>query len=196
MAKPVNMDTKALNTLLTFAIILTVIFGAWGVTRIVKWVVFDINCAAYIKRAADANTVDIAKTELAKAIDFAESKDLTEGIVYVFIKNPANDIGFWYQNMVAAHAELVNLPADSTALEQTNVLMKLRESLTDNAGDSTSVTVPSGIEIYPHNVAYFWWGLLSGVGAFLLWSVWGVGAGHIAAEVKTDKGVKLAVGKK
>ena len=68
---------------------------------------------------------------------------------------------FWYKNMKAAYEELDSLPEDATDLEKTNMLMKLRESLVDSAEDCISVTHPEGISIYPDNVLYFWWGLLS-----------------------------------
>ena len=161
---------KNAKAFLALAIICTVLSGIWAANRIVKAVSFNLNCEAYIKRTADASTIEMAKTELAKAIDYAERNNLTEGIVSVFLKNPQNDIGFWYGNMKAAYEELDNLPEDAAPLEKTNVLMKLRESLTDNSGDNgTSVTVPDGISIYPGNVAYFWWCALSLLAACVFW---------------------------
>ena len=149
---------------LALAILCTVLFGAWATIRIVKAVQFDLNCEAYLKRAAEANTVEMAKLELSKAIDYAKDNKLTEGIVSIFLKNPQNDIGFWYGNLEAAHKELENLPKDSAPLEKTNVLMKLRESLTDRSSGDTKVNHPEGISVYPYNALYFWWCVLSVVG--------------------------------
>ena len=118
--KNINMG-KSIKTWLFLAIISTLIFGSWATIRIVKAVGFNINCEAYIKRAADANTIDLAKGELAKAIDYAEQNNLTEGTVSIFLKNPANDISFWYQNMKSAYEELNNLSEEATSLEKTNV---------------------------------------------------------------------------
>ena len=161
---------KKNSILLTLAIVFTALFLVWSGVRIVKAVRFDLDCAAYLKRAAAANTVEMARKELANAIDYAESNGLTEGTVSVFLKNPGNDIGFWYQNMKNGYAELGSLPDDATSLEKTNVLMKLRESIigVDDSG-GTKVIFPDGIEIYPNNVLYFWWAMLSGVAAFALW---------------------------
>ena len=171
---------KAAKAYLALAVICTVLFGIWSGVRIVNAVTFSLNCNAYIKRAADASTVSIAKTELGKAIDYAERNNLTEGIVSVFIKDPKNDVGFWYGNMVAAYEELDGLSEDAAALEKTNVLMKLRESLTDNSGDNgMRVTVPNGISVYPNNVAYFWWCLLSLLAACVFWGLF------LVAVVKT-----------
>lgn len=128
-----------------------------------------MNCTQYLKRAADANTVETAKEELEKAISYAEEKKLTDGVVSIIFHQPKNDIGFWYKNMKEAYAELENLPDDASSLERTNVLMKLRESLTDDTESGISVTVPDGISIYPYNVGYCLWGLFSTIAAIIFW---------------------------
>lgn len=162
---------KTAKIYLVWSIIFTVLFLSWSTVRIVKAVSFDINCKAYIKRAADANTVEMAKKELSKAIKYAEEHNLTKGIVSIFLKDPSNDVGFWYENMKASYAELDALPESSSALEKTNVLMKLRESLTDNSENGVSVTIPCGISIYPQNILYFCWGIISLLGAAFFWIV-------------------------
>lgn len=160
---------KAAKIFMAFAIIATIVFGAWATVRIVKGVQFDMNCTQYIKRAADANTIELAKEELAKAISYAEENNLTEGVVSIFLHQPSNDVGYWYKNMTEAYTELEKLPEDASSLEKTNVLMKLRETLTDEKESGVSVTVPDGISIYPSNVLYFWWGTLSSIFCFGLW---------------------------
>lgn len=162
---------KLSKTFLALAIVSTVIFCIWGGVRIAKSISFDKNCTQYLKRAADANSVEMAKEELGKAISYAESQQLTEGIVSIFLHQPKNDIGYWYSNMVTAYEELENLPENSTPLEKTNVLMKLRETLTDNNSDGTTVTVPNGISIYPNNVGYFWWCIITSITCLLFWIV-------------------------
>ena len=156
---------------MVFAILATLVFCAWLTVRSVKAIQFNINCTQYLKRAADANTTELAKKELEKAISYAERNNLTHGVVSVFLHQPSNDIGFWYKNMTDAYAELENLPEDASSLEKTNVLMKLRESLTDEYKSGVIVTVPEGISIYPRNVVYFWWGFLSFI---LLLGLWGM----------------------
>ena len=169
---------KLKNIFLVLAILFTLIFCVWATFRIVNHVQFSLNCEAYLKRAADANTVELAKGELAKALDYAGQNNLTEGIVSIILKNPANDVGFWYTNIKSAYDELDSLPEDASALEKTNVLMKLRESLTDRDDNGgTKVIYPMGIAIYPNNVMYFWWSLLSGVFACGFWSLFFVAVG-------------------
>lgn len=160
---------KTAKKFMVWAIIASVVFGVWSTVRTVKAEQFDSNCEQYLKRAADANTVETAKKELAKAISYAEAHNLTEGVVSVFRHQPKNDVGYWYNNMIEAYDELENLPEDATSLEKTSVLMKLRETLTDGKESGVSVTFPEGISIYPSNVLYFWWGLLSSIFCFGLW---------------------------
>ena len=162
---------KARGFFLVMAIAMTIIAGLWVTMRTAKWVQFEINCTQYLKRAADANTVETAKEELAKAIFYAEEKNLTEGVVSIFLHQPKNDIGYWYQNMVEAHSELEKISDEATALEKTNVLMKLRETLTDDTESGTEVTIPNGISIYPNNVLYFWWGTLSWILCIVFWLI-------------------------
>ena len=128
---------KTAKIIKAFAMMATLMFCAWSTVRIVKAVQFNMNCTQYIKRAADANTVELAKEELAKAISYAERNNLTEGVVSIFLQQPKNDIGYWYKN--------------------------LTESLTDEKQSGVYVTMPYGISIYPENVFYFWWGLLSSI---------------------------------
>ena len=45
--------------------------------------------------------------------------------------------------------------------EKTNVLMKLRETLTDNGESGTKLTYPTGLMFYPNNLL---WGIVRGIG--------------------------------
>lgn len=154
-------------TFLKLAIASFIILCILTVVQIREAISFDKNCIQYLKRASNANSVEMAKEELGKAISYAERHKLTEGIVHIFIQQPKNDIGYWYSNMVTAYEELDNLSENSTPLEKTNVLMKLRETLTDNNDD---VTVPEGISIYPNNACFFWCSLILLI-ASLLFSI-------------------------
>jgi len=169
---------KNRNLFLILAIVFTVVFCGWATLRIVKYVQFNLGCEAYLKRAADSNTIELAKGELTKAIDYIEQNNLTDGIVSIFLKNPANDMGFWHTNIKSAYDELNNLPEDASQLEKTNVLMKLRESLTDRDDNGgTKVIFPQGLEIYPNNAAYFWLAALSCAALCLFWTLFGIAAG-------------------
>lgn len=77
----------------------------------------------------------------------------------VIYRTPDEDIGYWYDNLSASLKELREMPADASQLERSNVLMKLRETLVGSEG--VSLTMPSGISVYPSNAAFFWWGWAS-----------------------------------
>lgn len=137
------------------ALLIIFSLGVFGV-RISKSVAFKQNVSGYLKRAADANTIDMANAELTKVIDYLEANNLTSGYTSVMWETPDEDIGFWYQNLKASQQELENLKSDS-ALERTNVLMKLRETLLDTS-EKTKVTIPKGLDVYPDNLL---WGILT-----------------------------------
>ena len=115
---------------------------------------FNIDCKWHLKLAADANSIELAKRELKTAIDYAEANGLTNGYTSVWFKVPTDNLEFWFSNLQSAYNELCELPEDVTPLEKANVLMKLRETLTDDGQNGTSVTIPDSISLYPHNKAY------------------------------------------
>ncbi len=134
---------KLLNILL---ILLSI--GIFGM-RISKKIVFEQNVKGYLKRAGDANTIELANIELTKAVDYLEANNLTSGYTSILWTTPDEDIDFWYRNLKASQKELQTLNSQSP-LEKTNVLMKLRETLMDE-GERTKVTVPKGLSVYPNN---------------------------------------------
>ncbi|MFK8103838.1 MAG: hypothetical protein AB8G15_14990 [Saprospiraceae bacterium] len=119
--------------------------------RIQKKIVLKQNVTGYLKRAADANTVEIAQGEIAKVLNYLEQEEITEGYTSIFWKTPNEDIGFWYKNLKASQQELQQVK-DGSTLEKTNVLIKLRETLLDRGGEGKEkVTVPKGLSVYPNN---------------------------------------------
>jgi hypothetical protein len=136
---------------ITFGLLLIVPFVITGCKGFMKTIDFDTHCGGHQKRAAEANTVETAIAELDLVIAYAEKHNLTKGSTGVIFDYPAYDVGFWYKNIKDARQELATLPASSSPLERTNVLMKLRESLTDNGQKGVEVTIPSGLAFHPHN---------------------------------------------
>ena len=63
---------------------------------IVASISFDMKCTQYLKRAGDANTVELASLNLETAKSYLEIRNLTNGIVSIFLRQPENDIEFWY----------------------------------------------------------------------------------------------------
>ena len=136
---------------------------------IVKSVKFSQECTGYLKQAADANTVELALDRVNKALEYIEAKGLTQGYTSVLWRTEDENMGYWYENIKACRSELeTNLEASS--LEKSNVLMKVRESLTDNGENGTELTVPPGISRYPDNLIYgilLWISLALFVAAFI-----------------------------
>lgn len=136
---------------------------------IVKSIKFNQQCAGYLKQTADANTPEIALERLNLALDYIEHHNLTSGYTSVLWKTEDENIGFWYSNLKACQSELQNC-LDGTQLEKSNVLMKVRESLTDDGEKGTHLTIPSGISRYPNNAT---WGVARLLSYLLLLSAVG-----------------------
>ncbi len=151
------------------AIIFSVIFSGVLLVYIFFNIQFERNCKGYLKRAADANTIDLAKVELGRAIGYIEAHNLTSGFTSVIYNTPDEDIGFWYQNLKASAQELASVSAEATSLEKSNVLMKLRETLLDKSDSGEKVTVPGGISAFPYNAIMFWLFFLSSFWATFFW---------------------------
>ena len=138
---------------------------------VVKSIQFTQNCAGYLKQAADANTVELALERVNLALEYIEANKLTDGYTSVLWRTEDENIGYWYRNIKACQGELEGC-LDAEPLEKSNVLMKVRESLTDEGEKGVDLTIPDGISRYPNNAA---WGiarvisyLLMLVGAFFI----------------------------
>ena len=146
-------------------------------TRIVKNIQYNQDCGGHLKRAADANTVNLAKDELTIAIHYIEDNDLTDGYTSILYNTPDEDMKFWYNNIKASYIELDQIDSTTTQLETSNILIKLRETLLDHTGQGgDKVTAPDGISVYPNNTGYMLWGLLSFISiciACILWFQYG-----------------------
>jgi len=127
---------------------------------------FSINCNQYLKRAGDANTIELAAQNIDTALKYIEFYGLTNGNTGIFLTQPENDLGFWYVNLKACQSELAKVKSETPQLERSNLLMKLRETLLDHNDKGVSVTCPDGISLYPYNIPVFW--ILVAVSVFLI----------------------------
>ena len=123
------------------------------VTCVVRNIQFKQNCSGYLKQAADANTPELALDCLNKALVYVEKNHLTYGYTSVMYNTEDENIEFWYTNLKACQKEL-KACIDGTQLEKSNVLMKVRESLTDEGEKGTKLTIPSGIAKFPLNLPF------------------------------------------
>lgn len=151
-----------------FGLMLCVLtFLGWAGTRTVDYFLFEREVGGYLKLAADSNTVELAKDNLAVAVDNIERWGMTEGYTSVLWTAPEEDVGFWYKNIKASLEELRAVKTEASQLERSNVLMKLRETLLDNGEKGTKITVPEGITIFPNNILFALWGWLSFIFAII-----------------------------
>lgn len=141
------------STILLWAILCLVLGIITPTITLVKSIQFDQQCAGYLKQAADANTAELALERISTAIKYMEDNNLTDGYTSVLWRTEDDNIAFWYNNVKACQDELTNC-LDGTQLEKSNVLMKVRESLTDNGEDGTVLTIPGGISRYPKNALF------------------------------------------
>lgn len=117
---------------------------------IVRSIQFNQKCAGYLKQAADANTPELALERINVALEYIEANNLTDGYTSILWKTEDENVGFWYRNIVACQKGLKSC-LESSQLEKTNVLMKVRESLTDEGEKGTVLTIPDGISRHPYN---------------------------------------------
>lgn len=152
----------------TIGVILVLPFLVWGGVRF--WeaqFVFNRECGGYILNAANANSIDLARKEMEQVVKCIEHRRLQPGFTSVIYNTPDEDVGFWISNMRSSLEELKQIKPETTSLEKSNVLIKLRETLTHKTKEGVSISVPNGISIYPNNFAFMIWGILSGIVGFV-----------------------------
>lgn len=120
------------------------------IAMIITEIQFKQNCSGFLKQTADANSVELAIDRLNIAIKYAEDNNITSGYTSILWKTEDENVEFWYKNLLTCREELTQC-INSSQFEQTNVLMKVRESLTDNGEHGTEITIPPGISRYPNN---------------------------------------------
>ncbi|SHN08233.1 hypothetical protein [Polaribacter sp. KT 15] len=126
------------------------IFVSLVVFRIYSNIIIKQQLTGHLKRAADANSIELALNELKTALEYIEENKLTSGYTSIIYKTPDEDLSFWYSNLKASKLELEKTK-NSTSLEKTNVLLKLRETLLDEGEKGSRITYPKGISIFPNN---------------------------------------------
>jgi hypothetical protein len=132
-------------------------FVAFVLTLFMVNLNFNRHISGHLKRAADASTVEMAQSELQIALIGIETRGLTKGYTSLWYNTPAEDLEFWYNNIKASDKLLKNVDPKSSQLEQTNMLIKLRQVLLDKAEKGEIVTVPKGASRYPFNWVFTIW---------------------------------------
>lgn len=135
--------------------------------RIYTSISMDRNMKGYLTRASEANSIELASKELRIAVTYLEKHNMTSGYTSILYTTPNEDVGFWYTNLKQSLDELETLNSTS-ALEKSNVLLKLRESLLSGKGN---VIVPKGLSVFPNNLLWtilMWFSVIGGFIGFTL----------------------------
>lgn len=154
------------------AIIMFIVPGIPWTYSIVKGCQFDSACGGYLNLAADANSIDVAEKHLSTAIEYIEKNNLTSGYTKILVYYPENDFGLWYENLKTAQTQLQEMQGtEYTELEQSNMLMKLRETLLDDDG---CLTHPAGVSMKENYSLMFWLNILLwlpcwAISCFMIW---------------------------
>lgn len=155
------------------ATFLSIPFLIWGGTQAIRAINYEIHCGGHLKRAADANTIKLAEQEISIALQYMERKGWDRGgYTHKIFPTPDCDVGFWYKNLHSAKEELLSISSETTMLEKTNVLMKLRETILDDLGGGVEVTSPPNITIFPYQWIFFIWLLTSISLSGVAWAFW------------------------
>jgi len=166
-------------------IISALVFLVTLIIGIVAEIQFGRHYEGHLKRAADANSLQLAENELTVAVAYLddngynteEGRNLAvwDDHTNVLWTTPDKQLSFHYNNVTASLAgvrEVIAKGDGATPLEKSNVLMKLRETLLDDSSSGHNVTYPGGMSVYPYNLE-IWLGLLLpwvfAIPAFLLW---------------------------
>lgn len=173
-----SSDSGLLSTVTILALIASVLYGGiYAYTGIT----FGQDVKGHLKRAADANSVTLAASELKIALDgidqrgyCPEAKKATKPeelpqdcYTSMLYNTPDEDVAFWMYNLRGSYTDLMALPADADGMTKSNALIKLRETLLDQGEKGTVITAPKGVARYPHNWLFGLLGLLS-IGTFCL----------------------------
>jgi len=125
---------------------------------------FEDKCGKYIYRACDSIDVETARENLAKAIEYLETSNLTSGYTSKLSHSSTQEIAPWFNNLKDCHEILENLNQESTELEKEIALKKVSNSLED-------FDFPRGIKFYP--VEDFYCLIFIAIsGAFAIFSLW------------------------
>lgn len=138
------------------SIALVVPFFAFAITRIVKSTQFDDNCTYHIDQALQSDDPKYSVAQADQAIQYMKDHKLTSGYTTIAGKSADEDVGLWYQAIMEKDNYLHTLQEASP-----DDLKKFQEYAAKRNLAAESTRVPGGISVFPHNVAFFVWELIS-----------------------------------
>lgn len=163
--------SKSKSPVRGLAIFFTLVFLAWGGTRAVLDIVFERDIGSALKKAASADSVELAARNLGIALKKLEAKEDAAGFTSLFQGAADEDVGSWCNELEAALWELQAIKPKASRLERRNALLTLRGILLNNTEGIVHVMVPPGISVFPHNMLYATWGWSSFIFSVLFWGL-------------------------
>jgi hypothetical protein len=142
---------------------------------------FDNSVNNKLKVISDAPTVEKAITGLDEVATALEQRGMTKGDTSLFWEDPRNDVATFYNDYIIGSRDSLKASVGKDELTKTNTLLRVQKTLIDPGAGSTggvTVTMPSGLWIYPYNKQYFWFE----IGTFLFATLIGF-VGLIFSEV-------------
>lgn len=139
---------------------------------LVSWLKLKNNCTGRLERAANASTVELAQVELSSALGYIETHGLNKGSTAILFDTPDADLEYWYKNIKSSKDELDKVTPETSALERTNILMKLRETLTDDGKNGRYLVKPPYLLWHPYQriIVPIIWLIVFGFIALAVWA--------------------------
>lgn len=133
---------------------------------------FEDTHGRLLRRAATAQTAEVALSSLDQALRGLEADGLTHGNTAFFRARRETDIGLWYQGLRSARTELQTALASSPASEasQQLALRRFHDRLAYGGPEGTVLIMPESIACHPWNRALL--GILFALVLFVFLGIW------------------------
>lgn len=140
--------------LFAVSILLAMPFFGWAITRIVKNNRFDNNVTYYIDEADKSNDITYSCEKASIANDYLKNNNLTSGYTSIVSRERDEDLYIFYDS--------IDKKTNYFCLSRNKDYIKLYQEYADMRNMKPhDVSVPQGISIYPYNLFYLIWMLVS-----------------------------------
>ena len=148
-----NRNRRGAAATALLGVILCLPFVGWAAVRGYRAIKFNQDCEGHLENAAAANQITQALPEMEMALNYMSEHGMTQGYTSVIYNTQDENVGYWYTNLKSATDELRAESANKnmTPLEQSNVLLKLDNTLRGAGEHGNSIRLPSGISAFPSN---------------------------------------------
>ena len=130
-----------------------ILFLILAMLTIPSCIELDQKVESPLKKAADAGNIASSYVLLDKAVTNIETLNFTEGNSSILYDTDENDLTIWYGQLAELRDEMTVLKDSTlTLMDESNYLIKLRETILDSSGEKGDVvTMPSNLIHYPYH---------------------------------------------